>query len=106
VAVTSAYAYLMRDQAARVREIAPRHTRYWSETGSAERGGPFAARSGGLIIFDAVDEDAAERMVAGDPFQREALLEQWWLKAWAPTEHDATPYALAAEIEPFGAVRW
>ena len=80
------YVYLMRDEAARVREVAPHHARYWSETGSAECAGPFSDRSGGLIIFDAADEDAAERMVADDPFQREALLEQWWLKAWEPTD--------------------
>ena len=85
MAMTWAYIYLMRDEAARVREIAPHHAQYWRETGSAQRGGPFSDRSGGLIIFDATDEDAAERMVADDPFQREALLEQWWLKAWEPT---------------------
>jgi uncharacterized protein YciI len=82
------YVYLMRDEAARVREVAPQHAQYWSETGSAERGGPFSDRSGGLIIFDAADEDAAERMVAADAFQREALLEEWWLNAWEPTDDE------------------
>jgi hypothetical protein len=76
----------MKDEAARVREVAPHHARYWSETGSAERGGPFSDRSGGLIIIDAADEGAAGQLVANDPFQRAALLEQWWLKAWQPTE--------------------
>jgi hypothetical protein len=50
------YVYLTRDEAARVREVAPRYAQYWSETGSAERGGPFSDRSGGLIVFDAADE--------------------------------------------------
>jgi hypothetical protein len=50
-AMTWAYVYFMKDEAARVREVAPRHARYWSETGSAERGGPFGDRSGGLIIL-------------------------------------------------------
>jgi uncharacterized protein len=81
-----AYLYFMKDEAARVREVAPHHARYWSETGSAERGGPFSDRSGGLIIIDAADEGAAGQMVANDPFQRAALLEQWWLKAWQPTD--------------------
>jgi uncharacterized protein YciI len=71
-----AYLYFMKDEAARVREVAPHHARYWSETGSAERGGPFSDRSGGLIIIDAADEGAAGQMVANDPFQRAALLEQ------------------------------
>jgi uncharacterized protein YciI len=41
----------------------------------AKRGGPFSDRSGGLIIFEAADEGAAGKTVAGDPFQRAALLE-------------------------------
>ena len=45
-----AYLYFMKDEAPHVREVAPHHARYWSETGSAERGGPFSDRSGGLIL--------------------------------------------------------
>ena len=77
-----AYVYFMKDEAARVREVAPQHAQYWSQTGSAERGGPFSDRSGGLITFEAADEAAAGQTVAGDPFQRAVLLERWWLKAW------------------------
>ena len=75
----------MKNEVPRVREVAPHHALYWRETGSAERGGPFSDRSGGLIIFAAAEERDARRMVADDPFQREALLEQWWLTAWEPT---------------------
>jgi len=85
--MTWAYAYFMKDEAARICEIAPHHAQYWSETGLAERGGPFSDRSGGLIIFEATDQGAAGQTVAGDPFQHTALLEQWWLKAWEPTHH-------------------
>jgi uncharacterized protein YciI len=85
--MTWAYVYFMKDEAARVREVAPHHAQYWSETGLVERGGPFSDRSGGLIIFEAADEGAAGQMVADDPFQRAALLEQWWLKAWEPADH-------------------
>jgi uncharacterized protein YciI len=84
--MTWAYVYFMKDDAARVREVAAHHARYWSETGSPVRGGPFSDRSGGLIIFEAKDGGAAEQMVADDPFQRAALLEPWWLKAWEPTD--------------------
>jgi hypothetical protein len=72
--MTRAYLYFMKDEAAPVREVAPHHALYWSETGSAEGGGPCGDRSGGLIIFDAADEGAAGQVVADDPFQREALL--------------------------------
>jgi uncharacterized protein YciI len=58
------------------------------QTSSAATGGPFSDYSGGLIIFRAADEDAAERTADDDPFQRGALLEQWWLKAWEPTDHE------------------
>ena len=37
--MTWAYFYFMKDEAARMREVVPHHARYWSETGSAERGG-------------------------------------------------------------------
>jgi uncharacterized protein YciI len=84
--MTWAYMYFMKDEAPRVREVAPHHAQYWSETGSAERGGPFIDRSGGLIIFKAADEAAAGQAVAGDPFQRAALLEHWWLRAWEPAD--------------------
>jgi hypothetical protein len=77
----------MKDEAACVREMAPHQAEYWRDTDTAERQGPFSDRSGGLIIFDAADEGAAAPMVANDPFQRAALLEQWWLKAWQPTDN-------------------
>jgi uncharacterized protein len=84
--MTWAYLYFMKDEAVRVREVAPGHARYWRDTESAGRRGPFSDRSGGLIIFDAADEDAAAQLVADDPFQRAALIERSWLKAWEPTD--------------------
>ena len=83
--MTWAYIYFMKNDAARVREVAPHHARYWRETAVADRAGPFSDRSGGLIIFEAADEGAARQIVGEDPFQRGALLEQWWLRAWEPT---------------------
>ena len=38
-------------------------------------------------LYFVKDEGAAAQMVAGDPFQRAALLQQWWLKAWEPTHN-------------------
>ena len=37
--MTWAYVYFMKDEPARVREVAPHHAQYWSKTGSTERGG-------------------------------------------------------------------
>jgi uncharacterized protein YciI len=47
-------------------------------------GGPFADRTGGLITFQADDDQQAKRAVDTDPFVQEGLLEVYWLKQWAP----------------------
>jgi len=80
--VTWAYFYFMKDDPARVRETAQEHAQYWRQTGVSQRGGPFGDRSGGLIVFESPSENMAHATIADDPFQRAALLEQWWLKAW------------------------
>jgi len=46
-------------------------------------GGPFADMSGGLITFEAQGVQEAERLVAGDPFLQDGLLERHWVKEWA-----------------------
>jgi uncharacterized protein YciI len=77
------YFYLMRDVADRVRTVAPEHAAYWRELGLRDYlGGPFVDRSGGLITFEVVSADEAERLVADDPFVRKDLLERRWLKEW------------------------
>ena len=83
--MTWAYFYFMKESA-HVRDAVPRHAQYWRQSGSSERGGPFSDRSGGLILFEAPDEQTARKTVAEDPFQRASLLEQWWLKAWEPAD--------------------
>ena len=59
----------MRDAPSHVEAIASEHAAYWKRLGlRGFRGGPFADRSGGLITFEALSDDEAERLVAGDPF--------------------------------------
>lgn len=75
--------YLMADDPVRVREIAPRHAAYWQQRAPrGYLGGPFADRSGGLIIFEADDPAQAEQLVGDDPFVGEGLLSRWWLEQW------------------------
>ena len=77
------YFYLMRDVADRVRAVAPDHAAYWRDLALQDfAGGPFADRSGGLIIFDVASGEEAEQLVADDPFLREDLLERHWLEQW------------------------
>ena len=79
------YFYMMKSDDEAVRRTAPRHAAYWNELMLAGyTGGPFADRSGGLIMFIAPDSDQARRLVDGDPFRSGQLLEQMWLKEWSP----------------------
>ena len=66
-----AYLYWMKDEADRVRTVAPQHAAYWRDLALSEYlGAPFADRSGGLISFEADSLEAAERLIAADPFVR------------------------------------
>ena len=55
--------------------------RYTSRVTSAA---PSTNRSGGLITFEAQDEENAKRAVNSDPFALNGLLETYWLKRWKP----------------------
>jgi uncharacterized protein YciI len=80
-----AYLYFMKNEPERVRAAVRQHVSHWQEQELREYlGGPFADRSGGLITFDAGDAEEAERLVRGDPFLVEGLLESYWLKQWIP----------------------
>lgn len=77
------YFYLMTDAPERVRATAPKHAAYWRELAlPGYLGGPFADRSGGLITFEAGSATEAEQLVADDPFVREDLLKQRWVREW------------------------
>jgi uncharacterized protein YciI len=79
------HVYSMKPEPERVRGVAPEHAAYWRDLGlSGYLGGPFADRSGGLITFEADSVQAAERVVAADPFVREELLEDSIVKQWVP----------------------
>ena len=78
-----AYFYLMRDEPDRVRAAVPRHVSHWRGLRLAGYlGGPFADRSGGLIMFETEDPNRAADAVDNDPFVQDALLESYSLKQW------------------------
>jgi uncharacterized protein len=82
--VRFAYGYTMADAPDRVRAAVPRHVAYWRGLAlDGYLGGPFVDRSGGLITFEAASPEAADALVAGDPFMRDGLLAQQWTKQWA-----------------------
>ncbi|UCG23809.1 MAG: hypothetical protein JSW55_16995 [Chloroflexota bacterium] len=79
-----AFVYLMQDEPERVADIAPKHVAYWQSLSlPLYAGGPFADRSGGLITFAAENHEVAADFAREDPFMRESLLDQCWLKEWA-----------------------
>jgi uncharacterized protein YciI len=77
------YFYFMTKEPELVRTTAPNHALYWRELALRDYvGGPFADRSGGLITFEAPSAAQAEGFVASDPFIREDLLADHWVKEW------------------------
>ena len=80
-----AYLYFMTDEPQRIATVAPAHAAYWRDQAPPGYAGvPFADRSGGLIIFDTPDRERAEQLVAADPFVRQDLLANRWIKEWTP----------------------
>ena len=78
-----AYCYWMKDDPDRISMVAPEHAAYWRDLGlPGYLGGPFADRSGGLIIFEAESVETAESIIAADPFVREELLESSVVRQW------------------------
>ena len=64
-------------------DVVPAHVQYWqSRDVSNYMGGPFADRTGGLITFAAASLDDAQHIIMEDPFVRDRLIEQSWIKEW------------------------
>jgi uncharacterized protein YciI len=67
----------------RIRAVVPAHIEYWHAASlPGYDGGPFADRTGGLIVFSAPNQTAAAAIVEQDPFVQAGLIEQRWLKEW------------------------
>ena len=77
------YFYLMRNTPDAIGQLVPAHVQYWQGRDVPDyMGGPFADRTGGLIMFSAASLDDARHIVMDDPFVREQLIEQRWIKEW------------------------
>lgn len=80
---TFVYFYFMKNEPAKIKANAPLHAEYWNSLSLPEyRGGPFADRSGGLIIFKCNNEKEAKDIIAKDPFITEDLLSEMHIKEW------------------------
>jgi uncharacterized protein YciI len=77
------YFYLMRKTPDTIRQLVPAHIQYWQSRDVPDyMGGPFADRTGGLITFSVTSLDDAQQIIMDDPFVREQLIEQGWIKEW------------------------
>ena len=79
------YFYLNRFEPEKIRQVVPAHVSYWKTASLKDySGGPFGDRTGGLIIFSASSLEQATEIILQDPFIREDLIDQKWIKEWIP----------------------
>jgi uncharacterized protein YciI len=79
------YFYFNRSEPEQVRHSVPSHVQYWKETNlQGYTGGPFADRTGGLIILMASSLEEATPIIHQDPFVLNDLIDQKWIKEWIP----------------------
>lgn len=82
---TFVHFYFMKRDVEGIGEAIPEHAAYWHSLELAVyMGGPFSDRSGGLIIFNAVDLESAQEKVGNDPFVTRNLIETGCTKEWNP----------------------
>ena len=75
--------YQMKDNPEKIRNIIPEHIRYWKDSKPINySGGPFSDRSGGLILFEAENMEAATKLAMNDPFVVQDIIENKWVKEW------------------------
>ncbi|WP_139167343.1 YciI family protein [Maridesulfovibrio ferrireducens] len=80
---TYVYFYFMKKKPEIIKQAAPDHAKYWMSLKlDGYKGGPFADRSGGMILFKAKSKESASMTVAGDPFVIHDLIGESWLKPW------------------------
>jgi len=78
-----AFFYLMKNDPEKIRDIVPEHIRYWKDSEpTGYSGGPFTDRSGGLILFEAENMEAAKELAMKDPFVIKEVIENKWVKEW------------------------
>ncbi len=78
-----AFFYLMKNDPEKIRDIISAHIKYWKDSKPINySGGPFSDRSGGLILFEAENMEAATELAMNDPFIVREAIETKWIKEW------------------------
>ena len=79
------FIYFLGEDLEKVKESLGDHITYWRKRKKELeffRNGPFADKSGGLIIFSSSGFYEAEKLVNNDPLITEKVLKNYWLKEW------------------------
>jgi uncharacterized protein len=75
--------FLMKNDPEKIRDIIPAHIKYWKDSNPINySGGPFSDKSGGLILFEAENIEAATELAMNDPFSVREVIETKWIKEW------------------------
>ena len=77
-------------------EVRPTHRKYLAELKAARKlvvAGPFRDFTGGLIVYDAADENEVETLIKNDPFYTSGVFVKWSIRPWSPvyTNRDMLP---------------
>jgi uncharacterized protein YciI len=80
---TFMFMYLLVDDLDRIKAHLGQHVSYWKNLElDYFRNGPFADKSGGLILFSSDSMKQAENIISSDPLVRGEVLLDYWLKEW------------------------
>ncbi|HOO70876.1 MAG TPA: YciI family protein [Spirochaetota bacterium] len=78
-----AFWYFMNFDPQKLRTAIPAHIAYWEKLAPESfSDGPFRDRSGGLVLFPADDLDTAESLCKNDPYVKEGLIEEYFVREW------------------------
>lgn len=72
---------------AKIAEIRPVHRQYLAslkEKGQLAASGPFTDDSGALIVYEAGTKEEAEKLLQGDPFNKNGIFLKYQLRPWNP----------------------
>jgi uncharacterized protein YciI len=72
---------------AKIAEIRPTHRQYLAslkQAGQLAASGPFTDDSGALIVYEAASREEAEKLLQGDPFNKNGIFLKYQLRPWNP----------------------
>lgn len=79
------FSYQMHNRPEQIKSTVLGHVSYWkSQTFEYYKGGPYADRSGGMIIFTAPGIAEARSIIEKDPFMKNGIVDTHVLKEWKP----------------------